>query len=107
MDTRQQRRIAVNESAFREANEGVRRAVDEFQGNGHDYEIMCECALTECEDMFELSRAEYEHVRSNARWFAVLPEHALPGAERTVEHHGHYWIIEKLDEGGKVAEARA
>lgn len=106
MDPRQQRRVA-NESKFRAANEVITRKLDEFHGNGEHYEIMCECALTECQDMFELPRGEYGHVRSDPRWFAVLPDHVLQASERTVEDHGRYWIVEKLDEGAKVAEQQA
>jgi hypothetical protein len=105
MDERQQQRVAINESKFRAANENLKHALDDFRGGDADsYEIMCECALTECDDMFTLSKSEYEHVRSDPTWYAVLPEHVLPGAERAVEDHGRYWVIEKIDVGADVAK---
>lgn len=107
MDERQQKRIATNESRFRDMNEQVRRAVDQFEQDGDHYSMMCECALTECADMIELERPEYAHVRSNDAWFVVKPDHVLPAAEVAVEANDRYWIIEKVEAGQRVAEALA
>lgn len=104
MDERQQRRIASNESRFRAINEEVRRRVDAFHGYVDLYSMMCECAVSECQDMIELTCDEYDHVRSNPRWFLVMPDHLLPAAEEPVVRRDTYWIVEKRGEAGRVAE---
>src|SRR5688572_28742682 len=108
MDEAQQRRIAANEARFRAANERVTEATRAFDEGAAEYALMCECALTECQDMLEISRPDYEQVRSNPRWFAVLPAHVMPPAiERVLEAHSHYWIVEKIAAVAEVAEELA
>ena len=108
MDVEQQRRIAENEARFREVNERMRAAVDEFrEDHWGELTLMCECAISECNDMIEIGREAYEHVRSDPKWFMVLPDHLIPTTEKLAEKHDAYWIAEKVDEGARVAESTA
>ncbi len=107
MEPRQQHRVAENELLFRRANEVAAAAVDEFEGNGATYDIVCECALPACEESLQLAREEYRHVRSNAGWFAVAPAHVVDGVERVVADQGSFWIVEKTGEAGRLVEAQA
>lgn len=107
MDREQAQRIAENEARFRAVNDRISAAIGEFRG-GHGratFPIMCECAVTECDEMVEITAEQYDHVRSSDRWFAVRPEHVIEAAERRVEDHGTWWLIEKIGVGGKLAEA--
>lgn len=103
MDAEQQRRVAANEARFRDANERTKKAADDFQREDTPYAMMCECALTECLDMIQISRDGYAKVRSHPAWFMVRPEHVLQASEEPVEQHEEYWIVEKLGFGAEVA----
>ncbi|MCW2927048.1 MAG: hypothetical protein JWM86_1016 [Thermoleophilia bacterium] len=103
MDERQQRRVAENQARFRAMNEQARRAVDAFEPDTDHYSMMCECALTECDEMIEVSRTEYDEVRSNPGWFLVLPDHYLPGAEAIIDRTDSRWIVELRGAGRDVA----
>lgn len=99
----------MNQARYRAMNEAIRGALDRFHEGGGDgfYDGMCECAVSECSEMITLPIVEYDHVRSNAAWFMVRPEHMMASGERVLEEHGGYWIIEKTGHGRDVAEAEA
>ena len=107
MDDLQIRRFAINEARFRDINEYVtdsieRRVPDPVQ----NLKVVCECALTDCREMIEISTEEYRHARSDARWFIVCPDHVYPDAEATVERFDDYWIVQKIGVGADVARER-
>lgn len=102
MDERHQRRIARNQARIRELNDLTRQGIDSFQSTT-SYPVMCECALSECDDMLELPTDDYDAVRSNAGWYVVLPEHTMQAVEEVVEDCGAWWIIRKLDASLRVA----
>lgn len=110
MEETLERRIAYNESRFREHNERVKDVVDKLATASLDdgrFAIMCECALSECDAMIDVSIPEYERVRSNGRWFVVRPDHMIPDMEVAVDRHDGHWVVEKLGRGGEVAEQLA
>lgn len=104
-----QRRVARNEHIFRTHNEAISDAVGRFVGVPDDNTLgfMCECAITECVEIVELSMAKYQVGRSDPAWFVVKPEHLISGVEHLVQDHGTYWIIAKDGLGREVAEALA
>lgn len=107
MDEAQQRRIAVNESRFREANEHIAESVDAIRGDNSgdvQFSIMCECAIPECLAMVDVSRSAYEAVRVHPSQFMVRPDHVLPAAEDVISKLDDYWIVEKIEAGKVVAE---
>jgi hypothetical protein len=96
-------RIAANEGAFREVNEGIARG----QWPGEDDALRrfrCECARLGCNRMLELSVREYERIRANPRLFVVTPGHELPDAETVVEVSEGYVVVEKVGSAARVAE---
>jgi hypothetical protein len=109
MDVSQARRIAFNESRFRDVNERTAQAIKDFRNRDDTstFSVICECALSECQDMVHPSLVEYLHVRSNARWFIVRPEHVFGRVEAPVESFEGFWIIEKTGHTGDVAAALA
>ena len=47
-----------------------------------------------------------ERVRSNGARFVILPGHDIPEAERIVEEHKGYAVVEKIAAAADVAAAR-
>jgi hypothetical protein len=98
------RRIASNESIFRDINEGIERG----QWPGEEDSpvgFRCECANIGCNLLIELTVNEYERVRAHARRFVVAAGHEVPEAEDIVERHPGYVVVEKRGQAGVGAEA--
>ncbi len=69
--------------------------------------FLCECDRPECQATVDLTPAEYAHVRSQPRHFAVLREHVNHEVERTVHETDRFVVIEKEGEAGALAEDAA
>jgi hypothetical protein len=93
------RKLGLNEAAFRSANERVRKVAEGFSLVADRTNFICECGSSACTEPISLTMAEYEHVRSDPRWFATVPGHESPEVERVVEDHGNYVVLEKLPGG--------
>jgi hypothetical protein len=101
-----QRRLAANEAMCREVNEAIERG----QWPGEEDAPMafrCECARLGCDQMIQLSVRDYERIREDARHFAVAPGHEVAELEVVIERQRGYFVVEKLDLAGSVAEATA
>ena len=104
MDEDLQRRIASNETLFRNVNEAVRSG--RWPGEEEaPVAYRCECARLGCSRLVEVRTADYERVRAHPRRFLIAPGHQVPGAELVVETHENYVVVEKLDEAGEGAVA--
>ncbi|MGI9184130.1 MAG: hypothetical protein ACR2GZ_04065 [Solirubrobacteraceae bacterium] len=104
MDDQLQRRLAANETVFREVNEGIERG----QWPGEDAEpvrFRCECARLGCNLLLEMTLVEYEQVRSHPRRFLMIDGHQVPELEKVVQREPGYLVVQKLDEAGEQAEA--
>jgi hypothetical protein len=96
-------RVARNEVVFREANE--RMAGWEEQHSKSATEVyFCECADPECRDRVELTKGDYERVRSNPRHFVVVPGHELLDVETVIEQNPGWALIEKPGEVAHIVE---
>ena len=105
MDAERQRRIAENESLFRDVNERVEDTAERFTiGDDFAQEFLCECGDTACTERMTLTLREYESVRANPRRFGVLPGHEIPEVEHVVEQGDRFFVVEKTGVGGPVAE---
>ena len=103
MDDALERKLAGNEALLRKANEAIERGL--WPGvEDRRVRFRCECARLECNQAVELGVPEYERVRSESRWFFVVDGHEQPEAERVVERHPGYLVVEKVEEAGRVAE---
>ena len=102
MEEQSERRIARNESLFREANEAIRRGLWPEQQD-QLIRFRCECAY-ECGQPVEVSPREYERVRQSGRTFIVLHGHDIPGTEEVVERHPNYLLVRKTGTGGEEAD---
>ena len=93
-------RLALNEAAFRVANERASRW-DERHAQGEAELYLCECADLACPARIELTQEAYEAVRENSLHFFCAPGHEIPDVETVIERHEKYVVIEK---GPEVAD---
>lgn len=96
--------IARNEAIFREVNEAIEAGRWPGEENSA-IAFRCECGELGCSRMIELSSAEYEEIRSHPRRFFIAPDHELRGSEDVVARHQHYFIVQKRERAGELAEA--
>jgi hypothetical protein len=85
-------RLARNQTLFREVNERI----ETIAGDNDAAEFLCECSNTDCSSTIELSRSEYERVRSNSSWFVIKLDHDIAQIERVVSQDDGYAVVEKL-----------
>jgi hypothetical protein len=93
-------RLGRNEATFRRINEAIETGRVTRDGV---VEFICECSRLACNEVVQLTIAEYEEVRSDPRRFFIAPGHDGP-AEDVLDTRDRYWIVEKLGETGDVAE---
>jgi hypothetical protein len=98
-------RAARNQSLYREINEKIAELNQTFAEAGIETsEWICECADVNCTVRLHATLDEYEHVRSNPRTFMIAIGHLYPEVERTVSENDRFTIVQKLDNGGELAE---
>jgi hypothetical protein len=100
---RRQMQAAINQSVFREVNESLEKLNEELSQVIPVGDFVCECADTDCTARVGLTIAEYEQLRSVPTHFAVRHGHVLPDAERVVERHAGYTVVEKFEAAGEYA----
>ena len=100
-------RVALNEVTFRRANEMIEERAEELAVTGR-VPFVCECGDASCLERVELSLAEYEAVREDARCFLVAPGHAITGPDlgRVIRSERRYGVVEKIGRSGEIAEER-
>ena len=106
-DEARARKLALNQSTFRSANERIERAAQShhFEAN-QGVPFICECADPSCYETVMLSLADYEAVRAHAdRFFVVLGhDDDKESQERTLETEQGYALVEKIGTAGVEAE---
>jgi hypothetical protein len=105
MEDRRRDRIARNETSFRDINERLHDGLQQVPGNPQLLEFICECGHRTCEQHIQLSLAEYEQVRLDSRHFAIVPGHAIPGAERVVATRERFAVVEKIGDAVEFTDA--
>ena len=103
MDQAQEKRLAMNEALFRDVNERIREISDSFGQRDETYDFLCECSDPECRERVVLTRAEYEHVRSESTRFVVAKGHAMPEIEAVVQQAQDHVVVEKEGAAADVA----
>jgi hypothetical protein len=91
MESQGRQRVAMNEATFRKVNEGMEAAQDD----SGLLSFVCECGRLHCNQLVQLTREEYEGIRSDPRRFAIVEGHEILEAERIVERHERYLVVEK------------
>jgi hypothetical protein len=99
------KRIAQNETRFRDINERLEAGLMQVRHRPDLLEFVCECGDRNCEDHIRMTLEDYEDVRRDSRRFAVAPGHVFPEAERVLEDRGEYAVIQKFGEAVEVTDA--
>jgi hypothetical protein len=97
-----QDRIARNETSYRQVNEAI-EAGRADRGDDPPRPYMCECGLLECNELVELTVAEYEAVRSHPARFFMKDGHEILDVEQVVERHERYIVAQKVERGDAIA----
>jgi hypothetical protein len=97
-------RVALNDVAFREANEGIEETARSLNLDGL-LPFICECADTSCTSILQLTCAEYEAVRAEPTHFINVPGHerSAQGWARVVETYPRYAVVAKVGDAAAVA----
>lgn len=94
MSSREER-IGLNEAVFREVNERIENLAETFDLNTQSLDLICECGDGSCTERLTMTRAEYEHLRTDPHNFAVHPGHEYPDVESVVARLKGYDIVRK------------
>lgn len=105
MESFLEERLARNEAFFRNLNERIRDAADQYSADGHVYEFVCECSDATCLERVRLSASEYEAVRADPTRFVLAPGHERTAIEVVVRPGLDHVVVEKLGTAGAVATA--
>ena len=97
------RRVGLNESVFRSVNERIEELGERFDASATEF--VCECADVSCAALVSMPRDAYEKIRANPGRFLIVAGHQRPDAERVVEDHGDYLVVQKFGEAADVAES--
>ncbi|HEX8120011.1 MAG TPA: hypothetical protein VF549_01990 [Solirubrobacteraceae bacterium] len=95
------RRIADNESRFREINERLRTDLRVLPDDDAPVEFVCECGRVDCAEPVSLTVTEYEAIRASPLDFAVVPGHQLGDVEDVVDIHDRYARVRKHPESAE------
>ena len=98
------RRIADNESRFRDINERLEADLRRIPVDGDPVEFVCECGMIECTASVLLTIEEYERVRSDPLLFALLPGHEIEDAEDVVAKAERFYVVRKKPAAQVVVE---
>jgi hypothetical protein len=103
------RRVANNQSAFRDANEDLERRAHQVDPSAPSLPFICECPDPGCTSIAWLSIVEYETVRSHGDWFLVVRGHEVLDVDnqliaRVEKRYDHFSIMEKVGRAGELAE---
>lgn len=97
-----QERLASNEATFREINESIqagRQTLDGVVG------FVCECGALGCNEVIELTLAQYEAVRADPRHFVVVPGHETDDVEDPVGGDEGHTVVAKRGRAAELAES--
>jgi hypothetical protein len=98
-------REARNEARFRDQNEWIEATNESFgtavlasenSGATSLMTFVCECGDASCTQTIELTRTEYEAVRSTANRFAIVLNHENPEAEVVVSECSRFAEVDKI-----------
>ena len=90
------RRIGVNEGLFRRMNEQLRGLAEQFELDDQLL-LVCVCGDPECEQRVRVPAKQYEGIRADPRFFALIPGHELTDVEEVVSERNGYNVVRKHD----------
>lgn len=81
-------------SLFRAVNERIRE-LEESQWHAGEHDFVCECDDSACTSVLRMTAEQYEELRANPGWFAVLPGHVEPETDEVVRRSDGFVIVSK------------
>jgi hypothetical protein len=102
-------RNAHTQNAFRDVNEAITEIGGGFglgERGGEPMEVMCECGRAECVERIEVSREEYERIRSNSVRFVLVAGHEIDAVEHVVYRTETYVVAENHGRAATIARSR-
>src|SRR5918992_1519476 len=90
-------RIARNDAVFRDVNERITDLNETLAAFTDKMQIVCECGDDECIDQISLSPGEYEALRADPTYFAVVSGHDDVEVEDVVESRQGYDVVRKRE----------
>jgi len=90
---RRKHQIVRNEALFREVNERVQEVSEDRATLMTDF--VCECGDTGCRETIPLRDEEYEHVRADSLFFAIVPGHEILDVEEVVARNQRFYVVRK------------
>jgi hypothetical protein len=90
-------RLGRNEALFRSVNERLESLNEAFSTVTERFEIVCECARTNCGERIPIAVEAYERARDDASLFLLVPGHEDMNIEEVVERHEAYHLVRKHD----------
>ena len=103
MDART-RRIADNETRFRDINERLEADLRRLPVDGESVDFVCECGMVECARSVSLTLDEYEKVREDPVAFVLLPGHEIGDVEDVLYRSDRYFVVRKKPPSHPIAE---
>lgn len=58
--------------------------------------LVCECALTDCENAIDVPASVFEQARDAGPHYIVSPGHQLPDIERAIDRGDGWIVVEKI-----------
>jgi hypothetical protein len=92
------RRVADNEQRFRVFNDQVRQVRAELDTTST---FACDAATPAAPPGSTSPRTSTPTIRTNLRWFAVLPGHDTPDLERVLGRTSRYLLVQKTGDGAE------
>lgn len=103
--TDRRRRIAENESRFREINERLEADLRRIPDDGEAASFICECGRADCAEVVPMTLDEYEHVRQDPLLFSILPGHEFADTEDVVATADRFVVVRKKPDTAPIVEA--
>ena len=97
MENRRAERTADVNGVFREANERIRQAAEEYDHELDRIPFLCECPVKDCLEIVRLTQEEYSDVRAGTQRFvtAVGHEASLASSAEVIARGDGFSVVEK------------
>ena len=101
-----QRKLALNETMFREVNERLEELNQTFAEFTGTLDVVCECSDMACAERLRLSPDVYQRIREDPTLFIVVPGHiAIEVEDKTAEAIGYEIVRKREGEAAEIARA--
>jgi hypothetical protein len=98
-----ERRLAQNETLFREVNERIEDLALTHTDDDHVYEFLCECSNAHCDLRLSLPLSTYEQARRDSATFIVAAGHDLPEIEEVILRCSGFQLVRKHGQAAELA----